>query len=193
MAEGKAIIIAGVEEEIDPFVTPVLEKQITVKAKSKSITVGGKVCDYVDEFMLYLVTRLPNPHFSPEDQSKCTIVDFTVTLKGLEEQLLGRVIQKEQRSLEESLKSVLEEVTGQHQVACSSSTKCCWSASLRTRATCWTTRSSSACWRTLNPRPPTSRRSSWPPPRCARTSTRSVSSTARWPPAAPCCTSPSST
>ena len=29
---------------------------------------------------------------------------------GLEEQLLGRVIQKEQRSLEESLKNVLEEV-----------------------------------------------------------------------------------
>jgi len=111
MAEGKAIIVTGVEEEIDPFITPVVEKQITVKAKSKSITVGGKVCDFVDEFMMYLVTRLPNPHFSPEDQSKCTIVDFTVTLKGLEEQLLGRVIQKEQRSLEESLKSVLEEVT----------------------------------------------------------------------------------
>jgi dynein heavy chain len=34
-----------------------------------------------------------------------------VTQKGLEEQLLGRVIQKEQRSLEESLKNVLEEVT----------------------------------------------------------------------------------
>ena len=111
MAEGKAMIIIGVEQEIDPVLTPVLEKQISVKSKSKSITVGGKVCDYVDEFMMYLVTRLPNPHFSPEDQSRCTIVDFTVTQKGLEEQLLGRVIQKEQRSLEESLKSVLEEVT----------------------------------------------------------------------------------
>jgi dynein heavy chain len=44
--------------------------------------------------------------------SQCTIVDFTVTQKGLEEQLLGRVIQKEQRSLEESLKNVLEEVNG---------------------------------------------------------------------------------
>jgi len=112
LAEGKALIISGVEEELDPVLTPVLEKQIITKAKSKYITVGGKVCDYVDEFMMYLVTRLPNPHFSPEDQSKCTIVDFTVTQKGLEEQLLGRVIQKEQRSLEESLKNVLEEVTG---------------------------------------------------------------------------------
>jgi dynein heavy chain len=111
LAEGKALIITGVEQELDPVLSPVLEKQITVKGKSKYITVGGKVCDYADEFMMYMVTRLPNPHFSPEDQSKCTIVDFTVTQKGLEEQLLGRVIQKEQRSLEESLKNVLEEVT----------------------------------------------------------------------------------
>jgi dynein heavy chain len=111
LAEGKALIVIGVEEDLDPMLTPVLEKQIVTKAKSKYITVGGKVCDYVDEFMLYLVTRLPNPHFSPENQAKCTIVDFTVTQKGLEDQLLGRVIQKEQRSLEESLKNVLEEVT----------------------------------------------------------------------------------
>jgi dynein heavy chain len=111
MAEGKALIITGIEQELEPMLTPVLEKQVITKAKSKYITVGGKVCDYSEEFMLYLVTRLPNPHFCPEDQAKCTIVDFTVTLKGLEEQLLGRVIQKEQRSLEESLKNVLEEVT----------------------------------------------------------------------------------
>ena len=124
--------VAGVEQELDPLLTPILEKQIVSKGKSKYITVAGKVCDYSDDFMLYLVTRLPNPHFSPEEQSKCTIVDFTVTQKGqfffsrfililkminfqcigLEEQLLGRVIQREQRSLEESLKNVLEEVNG---------------------------------------------------------------------------------
>lgn len=39
------------------------------------------------------------------------MVDFTVTQKGLEEQLLGGVIQKEQKSLEEQLKNVLEEAS----------------------------------------------------------------------------------
>ncbi|CAM9817901.1 unnamed protein product, partial [Chrysoparadoxa australica] len=43
--------------------------------------------------------------------AKCTVVDFTVIQKGLEEQLLGRVIQKEQKSLEEQLRDVLKEVT----------------------------------------------------------------------------------
>merc|ERR1719163_236949 len=66
--------------------------------------------DYDMKFQLFLVTRLPNPHFSPELQSKTTLVDFTVTQRGLEEQLLGKVIGKEQKALEEQLNQVLEEV-----------------------------------------------------------------------------------
>lgn len=47
---------------------------------------------------------------TPLDDEKVTLVDFTVTQKGLEEQLLGRVIGKEQKALEEQLSDVLEEV-----------------------------------------------------------------------------------
>ena len=111
MMEGLALIISGVEQELDPMLTPVLEKQIVTKAKSKYINVSDKLCEFNENFTMYLTTRLPNPHFSPEDQAKATVVDFTVTQKGLEEQLLGVVIQKEQRSLEEQLNNVLEEVT----------------------------------------------------------------------------------
>uniref|UniRef100_A0A7S1U3J4 Dynein heavy chain n=1 Tax=Phaeomonas parva TaxID=124430 RepID=A0A7S1U3J4_9STRA len=111
MSEGKALIIANIEEELDPMLTPVLEKQIITRAKSKYIAIADKLCEYDDNFSLYLTTRLPNPHYTPEEQAKTTVVDFTVTQKGLEEQLLGRVIRKEQRSLEEQLTSVLEEVT----------------------------------------------------------------------------------
>jgi dynein heavy chain len=110
MAEGKALIVAGVEEELDPMLDPVLNKQWIQKGKSKYINLMDKLCEFQETFALYLITRLPNPHFSPEDQAKCVVVDFTVTRKGLEEQLLGRVIQKEQRSLEEQLSSVLNDV-----------------------------------------------------------------------------------
>lgn len=67
--------------------------------------------DYDDKFRLYMTSRLANPHFSPELAAKATIIDFTVTQGGLEQQLLGRLIGKEQKSLEEQLTQLQEEVT----------------------------------------------------------------------------------
>merc|ERR1711968_99062 len=110
MAEGMSFIVAGVNEEVDPMFDPVLEKQIVVKGKSKLIQVGDKAMDYDDKFQLFFITRLHNPHFSPELQAKTTVIDFTVTQKGLEEQLLGKVISKEQKALEDQLNQVLESV-----------------------------------------------------------------------------------
>lgn len=111
MGEGRALIITGVEAEIDPMLDPVLEKQIIVKGKGNmSINVSDKNMDFDPNFSMYFITRLPNPHFGPELQAKTTVIDFTVTMRGLEEQLLGRVIGKEQAALEEQLAQVLEDV-----------------------------------------------------------------------------------
>ena len=110
MADGLALIITGVEEEIDPMLDPVLEKQLITKGKRKFVNVSDKLMDFDEKFMMYFITRLPNPNFSPELQAKTNVVDFTVTQKGLEEQLLGKVIGKEQKALEDQLNGVLEEV-----------------------------------------------------------------------------------
>ena len=110
MEYGRALIITGVEEEVDPMLDPVLEKQVVTKGKTSYIVVADKAVELNDQFMMYFITRLPNPHFSPELQAKTTVVDFTVTMKGLEEQLLGKVIAKEQKALEDLLNQVLEEV-----------------------------------------------------------------------------------
>jgi dynein heavy chain len=110
LSEGKSLIIA-VEEAVDPLLDPVLEKRIQRKGKSQYIVVSDKKMDYSPSFALFLISRLPNPHFSPELQAKATLIDFTVTQKGLEEQLLGKVIQREQKALEEQLNVVVEQVT----------------------------------------------------------------------------------
>jgi len=110
MSEGKAMIIVGIEEDIDPLLNPVMEKQIIRKGRSMYITVADQQMDFDPKFMMYFVTRLPNPHFTPELQARTTVVDFTVTMKGLEDQLLGRVIGKEQRALQDQLDEVLADV-----------------------------------------------------------------------------------
>jgi len=110
MGDGRSLIIIGVEDEIDPMMDPVLEKQFIRKGKKLFVNVSDKVMDYDPNFQLFFITRLPNPSFSPELQAKTTLIDFTVTQKGLEEQLLSKVIGKEQKALEDQLNQVLEEV-----------------------------------------------------------------------------------
>ena len=39
-----------------------------------------------------MTSKMPNPHYSPEVQVKISLVNFTVTQSGLEEQLLGATV-----------------------------------------------------------------------------------------------------
>lgn len=63
---------------------PLLEKQINVKGRNKTIKISDTVMDYDDKFRFYMTSRMANPHFSPELAAKTTIIDFTVTQGGLE-------------------------------------------------------------------------------------------------------------
>jgi dynein heavy chain, axonemal len=59
---------------------------------------------------LYIACSTANPHLSPELQTLTTVVNFTVTPQGLEEQLLSRVVLHEQKSLDDQLRSVYSEI-----------------------------------------------------------------------------------
>ena len=69
--------------------------------------IGDTEIEYNSNFRLYMTTPLANPHFLPEVCIKVTVINFTVTLNGLQDQLLSRVVQKERPQLEESRKELL--------------------------------------------------------------------------------------
>ncbi|SCN44990.1 dynein heavy chain, putative [Plasmodium malariae] len=54
----------------------------------------------VNFFNLVLQTKLSNPHFKPEVNSQCTLINFSVTCEGLEEQILAIIVNIEKPELE---------------------------------------------------------------------------------------------
>ena len=59
--------------------------------KNMYICDSNNSMDFKEKFILHMTLRLLNLHFSPELSAKCTIIDFTATLKGLKKQLLGNL------------------------------------------------------------------------------------------------------
>lgn len=56
--------------------------------------------EYHPNFRLILHTKYFNPHYKPEMQAQCTLINFLVTRDGLEDQLLAAVVAKERPDLE---------------------------------------------------------------------------------------------
>lgn len=71
------------------------------------ISFGENTIEYNENFKLYLTTPLPNPHFLPDVCIKVTLVNFIVTMEGLQDQLLSRTVQLERPQLEAQRKEIL--------------------------------------------------------------------------------------
>lgn len=98
ISNGDCVLIENLEEDMDPVLDPVIGRN-TIK-KGRAIKIGDKDVDYSPNFRLILHTKLANPHYKPELQAQCTLINFTVTRDGLEDQLLAEVVAKERPDLE---------------------------------------------------------------------------------------------
>lgn len=99
--KGQAVLLEDVGEALDAALDPVLLKQVRRVAGRSVITLGDREVTYDERFRLYITTKLANPVLTPELQVKLTVIDFTVTREGLEEQLLADIVGSERASLQQ--------------------------------------------------------------------------------------------
>lgn len=96
---GSTLLIADISEEIDSILDPLLGRVLT--KKGTVMIIGDKEIDYNPKFRLLLQTKLSNPHFKPEIQAQTTLINFSITIDGLNQQLLAEVVKIERTDLEE--------------------------------------------------------------------------------------------
>ncbi|XP_054557770.1 dynein axonemal heavy chain 6 isoform X2 [Talpa occidentalis] len=97
---GLPVLLEELKESLDPVLEPILLKQIFLSGGRMLIHLGDSDIDYDKNFRFYMTTKLPNPHYLPEVCIKVTIINFTVTKSGLEDQLLSDVVRLEKPELE---------------------------------------------------------------------------------------------
>ena len=108
IVNGRCVIIQNIGEELDATLEPVLSRAVFQKGRTLYIKVGGEDFEYDPKFKLYLQTKLDNPHYRPEIQAQCTIVNFIATETGLMDQLLARVVNEEKPELEKRKRELQE-------------------------------------------------------------------------------------
>ncbi|XP_058967936.2 dynein axonemal heavy chain 6 [Pocillopora verrucosa] len=98
---GMPVLLEEVGETLDPALEPILLKQTFTQGGRLLIRLGDSDIDYDKNFKFYMTTKLANPHYLPEVCIKVTIINFTVTKSGLEDQLLSDVVRLERPDLED--------------------------------------------------------------------------------------------
>lgn len=109
ISSGWPVLVENVEQSIESSLEPILQKQIFRQGAVQMISMGGgeKPIPYSLLFKLFLTSKLSNPHYLPETSIKVTLINFTVTIKGLEDQLLVEVVKFERPDLESQKDSLI--------------------------------------------------------------------------------------
>ena len=104
---GNPVLIENVLEELDPSLGGLLLRNTFKQAGVMCLKLGENVIEYPDDFRFYITTKRPNPHYLPEVSTKVNLLNFMITVEGLEDQLLGIVVAKERPEVEDERQQLI--------------------------------------------------------------------------------------
>ncbi|XP_058025838.1 dynein axonemal heavy chain 14 [Ahaetulla prasina] len=108
---GDSVLLQDFPETLDSNIKSILSKEIYKKGGQEFIRIADSEIQYNSDFRLYLTTQKPNPHFLPATCNIVTMINFTLTFHGLQNQLLSAVVNKEKPELEEQYCKLMESIS----------------------------------------------------------------------------------
>lgn len=109
IANGEPVLIENIGETLDPLLEPLLQKAVFKAGNIVMIRLGDSTVEYHKDFQFFLTTKLPNPHYSPEICVQVTLLNFMVTPDGLQDQMLGVLVAKEEPEVEKKRQNLVIE------------------------------------------------------------------------------------
>lgn len=104
---GRPVLIENILEELEAPIEPLLNNNTFQQGGRLYMALGDNVIEYNPKFLLYMTSKLRNPHYLPEVFNKVTVINFSLTIDGLEDQLLGIVVAKERPDLQETRQELI--------------------------------------------------------------------------------------
>ena len=88
-----------------------------LQGNRKLIKLGEQTIDYDERFKLYITTKLSTPHYTPTVSTKVCLLNFAITIDGLDDQMLAIVVGKDESEMEEKRASlVIEQASNNKQL-----------------------------------------------------------------------------
>ena len=108
---GRIVMLENVTQDIDPMLDPLLSRSFSYKkggSRPYIMLSREDPIQYHPDFRLFLQCKRSSPHFKPETAAQCSIINFIVTERGLEDQLLAVVVDVERPELERKKVEVMK-------------------------------------------------------------------------------------
>ncbi|XP_064451600.1 dynein axonemal heavy chain 14 [Mirounga angustirostris] len=111
MKTGGSVLLQNLPETLAPSLKAILKKDIHQRRGQYFIRVDDSEIEYNSKFRLYISTEIDNPHFPQAVYNFVTMINFTVTFQGLQEELLSTILTHEVPSLENQRLQLLESIS----------------------------------------------------------------------------------
>src|SRR3990167_7515819 len=89
----------------------IFDRSIEIQGKKQTLMFMNKPLDLHKNFRFFATTKLSRPHYPPETCAKVTLINFTVTPEGLEDQLVNLVVALENAALELKKQQAIKKIS----------------------------------------------------------------------------------